>query len=143
MTISIFISWYKFYFRIWKNDDAEKIQFFEYSLISFRLCLCLYVISMQWARKKYLQGIITKNNKWGSIIKDDNFMITCADRSTLMAGLIKLPHILGFKFILPRLLGPVITYSFIYRIYSFSTTIFIFELYTIILIFSFEEIGQN
>ena len=24
-----------------------------------------------------------------------------------MAGLIKLPHILGFKFILPRLLGPV------------------------------------
>ena len=34
-------------------------------------------------------------------------MITCADRSTLMAGLIKLPHILGFKFISPQQLGPV------------------------------------
>ena len=53
------------------------------------------------------RGEITKNNKCGSIIKDDNFMITCADRSTWMAGLIKLPHILGFKFISPRLLGPV------------------------------------
>ena len=53
------------------------------------------------------QGEITKNNKCGSIIKDDNFMITCADRSTLMAGLIKLLHILGFQFISPRLLGPV------------------------------------
>ena len=38
-------------------------------------------------------------------------MITCADRSTLMAGLIKLPHILGFKFISPRLLGPVIGFT--------------------------------
>ena len=28
------------------------------------------------------RGEITKNNKCGSIIKDDNFMITCADRST-------------------------------------------------------------
>ena len=27
------------------------------------------------------RGEITKNNKCGSIIKDDNFMITCADRS--------------------------------------------------------------
>ena len=51
---------------------------------------------------------ITKNNKCRSIIKDDNFMITCADRSTLMAGMIKLPHILGLKFISPRLLGPVL-----------------------------------
>ena len=56
------------------------------------------------------RGEITKNNKCGSIIKDDNFMITCADRSTLMAGLIKLPHILGFKFISPQLLGPVISH---------------------------------
>ena len=54
------------------------------------------------------RGEITKNNKCRCIIKDDNFMITCADRSTLMAGLIKLPHILGFKFISPRLLGPVV-----------------------------------
>ena len=53
------------------------------------------------------RGEITKNNKCGSILKEDNYMITCADRSTWMAGLIKLPHILGFKFILPRLLGPV------------------------------------
>ena len=28
------------------------------------------------------RGEIIKNNKCGSIIKDDNFMITCADRST-------------------------------------------------------------
>ena len=35
-----------------------------------------------------VRGKITKNNKWGGIIKDDNFKITCADRENWMAGII-------------------------------------------------------
>ena len=29
--------------------------------------------------------LLRENNKWGSIIKDDNFLITCADRANWMA----------------------------------------------------------
>ena len=47
-----------------------------------------------------LWGTITKKNKWGGIIKDDIFMITCADRANWMAGLVRHPHI-GVQIYLP------------------------------------------
>ena len=48
-----------------------------------------------------VRGTITKNNKWGGFIKDDNFMITCADRANWMAGLVRHPHILGVHTSMP------------------------------------------
>ena len=49
-----------------------------------------------------VRGKITKNNKWGGIINDDNFMITCADRENWMAGLVRHHHMLGHIFICPH-----------------------------------------
>ena len=76
---------------------------------------------------EYLQWIKKKNNKWGSITKDNNFMIICADRSAWMAGLIKLPHILGYKFIWPRRIASVNRIFILFIVYfqtvSFNVTV--------------------
>ena len=53
-------------------------------------------------RRKYSREKNKKKNKWGGIIKDNNFMITCADRENWMAGLVRHPHMLGYKFISPH-----------------------------------------